>query len=184
MNKKGFSLVEVLLVLGFAAVLIAGAFLAYGHIKSKSIVQEELRNAQVLEAGIRGLYANKADYAGINNQIIINAGIVPKERIDGNYIISKFNGGSGSTPPRITVHPFVNTPRYMFIDYNNVPSDKCIEFGQLVAQSVDALNVNGSGTDPVGGGYYAKKLYQKLDLPLLIDECNSRNNNKIRLVIN
>lgn len=75
--KKGFTITEVLLVLGLAGIIIIALFLIYPKVQSYVRVNQETRNIHILSSGIRTLYASKTSYTGVSNLSMTDAGIVP-----------------------------------------------------------------------------------------------------------
>ena len=76
-HKKGFSLLEIILVVAIATAIIVFAFIIYPKVQYYNRVNQEVKNLSALSAGINSLYVGQPYYTDISNLTIINAGIVP-----------------------------------------------------------------------------------------------------------
>ena len=85
-KKKGFSLLELLLVFGIIAALIVGVFMIYPKISSGQKIDSDIKILGTLNAGIKNLYAGQADYTGLSVDAIIKSKIVPEDIVDDNLI--------------------------------------------------------------------------------------------------
>lgn len=91
--KKGFSLLEILLVLAIAAAIIISAFVIYPKIRSHNNIMNEIRNIGTAVAGTKQLYAGKANYEGLNAVLLINAGVLPESLlVQGAWVRNSWNG--------------------------------------------------------------------------------------------
>lgn len=61
---KGFSLLELLLVLGVIAALIVGAFIVYPKVRNSQSIDAEAKNIATIRSGILALYASQATISG------------------------------------------------------------------------------------------------------------------------
>ena len=151
-KNKGFSLVEVLLVLGFAAVLIAGAFLAYSQVKSSNSVNSEVQAAATMSAGVRSLFSGSPNYAdlvgGDAEQLMIQANIVPENKV--NAAGDGITHDLGGTTQQITVST-VNSDTAFTFTYSDVPESQCSKFVSAVAPSFNAVSVGGTSVKAFDG---------------------------------
>ena len=85
-KKKGFSLLELLLVFGIIAALIVGVFMIYPKISSGQKIDSDIKILGTLNAGIKNLYAGQADYTGLSVDAVIKSKIVPEDIVDDNLI--------------------------------------------------------------------------------------------------
>ena len=171
-KNKGFSLIEVLLVLGFAAVLIAGAFLAYSSVKSSSQVNRTAQNVSMVAAGIKALYANSPDYEGLSNELVINANIAPEEWVNGDTLVHGLGSGGSKSILISPTNERNRTDGEMFRVhvYNSQPNVKqCVALIKTLAPQFDAVWLK-SGYN--AGGVPMKRINQKLNLNRTIDYCN------------
>lgn len=72
---RGFSLIEVLLSLGVAAVLLAASFFVYANVSESAKTRQGQDQVRNISAGIRALFPH-GDYAHLNNRVALDAGIL------------------------------------------------------------------------------------------------------------
>ncbi|MDG0800836.1 type 4 pilus major pilin [Pectobacterium polaris] len=127
--KKGFSLLELLLVLGVIAGLIVSVFIIYPKVQASQRAEAEAKNISTIQAGIKSLYSSSAGYDGLTTDVLVKAKIFPDNMlINDNGTIKPVNYFKGD----ITVMPIANNQagigNYGFtIRYNNVPPAECIK---------------------------------------------------------
>lgn len=76
-SKNGFSLLELLLVLGIIAALIVAAFIVFPKVQSEQRANQTIQDIAAIDASIKSLYASKAGYDGISTKVLINANVFP-----------------------------------------------------------------------------------------------------------
>ena len=146
-NKKkllrGFTLIEILLVVGFIALASIGAYIIYNNIRAKNEAHTEARNLDVLRSGIKNLYASVPDYFGISSTVLLNGRVVPdnmRDETNGN-IVNGFGGivtlrnpnyGGGALNYAFTIH------------YPNVPPNVCTQFTIEGSNGFDLVEVQGT----------------------------------------
>lgn len=142
-NKKGFSLLELLLVLGIIAALIVGAFIIYPKVQTSVQTNRELKNLAAIKANIDSLYTGKSDYTGLNTVSLAQANVFPDDMTSkGNSSIS--SGGRLIYLPKnvwggdVTVSMY-NTVNYYQITYMNVPIESCIKLAQAALQMFQSV---------------------------------------------
>ena len=76
-NQGGFSLVEILLVLGIIAILAIAAFIIFPQVQASNRANTEQTNITTLAAGIKNLYGATRNYTGISATVVNQARIAP-----------------------------------------------------------------------------------------------------------
>lgn len=157
-NKKGFSLLEILLVLAIAAALVVGAFVIYPKVQVSSNVKKESDNIGVLRSGVSAMYGNTSNPPTNPNmnQVLINAQIVPDNMLTTTTgsIISGWGGpvyvGTGTVDGR---------PGF-FIRYENLTNELCVKLLSSMANGFDEVKIASSNMAmvgiPSGGGTVVK----------------------------
>lgn len=78
--SKGFSLIELLLVLGVLAILLVAAFVVYPQVRDRNQANKEIVNLSVIRANVNNLYASKpSNYTGLTNQVALDAKVFPSD---------------------------------------------------------------------------------------------------------
>ena len=76
-SKKGFSLLELLLVMGIIAALIVAAFIVYPKVQASQRSQAESNNIATIQAGVKSLYSSTSNYTGLTTSVAIQSKIFP-----------------------------------------------------------------------------------------------------------
>lgn len=146
---KGFSLLELLLVLGIIAALIVAAFIVYPKVRTSQAVDAEAKNIATIRSGILALYASQATIAGnINNTIAINANIFPENMLQksGNTVTGVVNSFGGKVT--LSATNWVSFGKVVAnVQYDNVPKDVCVKLITAVGPTMEIIAV---------GSYWAK----------------------------
>lgn len=132
--KKGYSLLELVLVLGIITALIVGAFIVYPKVSSTMRVNKELKNISTVINGLSNIYKGKTDLSGISTVVAINAKLIPDDMlIPGNsaYFKNTWGGmvsiGSNSTSTgTATVWDTIELYEY------SIPSSDCAKFVKAI----------------------------------------------------
>ncbi|RAZ16280.1 prepilin-type N-terminal cleavage/methylation domain-containing protein, partial [Enterobacter hormaechei] len=85
-RKKGFSLLELLLVFGVIAAIIVAVFMVYPKVSSGQKIDSDIKILGTLNAGIKNLYAGQADFTGLSVDAVIKSKIVPEDIVDDGLI--------------------------------------------------------------------------------------------------
>jgi len=150
-TSKGFSLIELLLVLGVLAILLVAAFVVYPQVRDRNQANTEVSNLTTIKAGINNLYAAKGgNYAGLSTPIANQARIFPQNMNGGSYA----PGASVQTAwgGAVTVTPATGTaPREFTIAYASVPEGVCLGLVSGAAGNFKDVTVGGGSTGGTGG---------------------------------
>ncbi|UQY51077.1 type 4 pilus major pilin [Salmonella enterica] len=82
-SKKGFSLLELLLVLGIIAALVVEAFIVYPKVQASQRAQAESNNIATIQAGVKALYTSASSFTGLTNTVAVQAKIFPDNMLSG-----------------------------------------------------------------------------------------------------
>lgn len=82
-SKKGFSLLELLLVLGIVAALVVAAFIVYPKVQASQRAQAESNNIATIQAGVKALYTSASSFTGLTNTVAVQAKIFPDNMLSG-----------------------------------------------------------------------------------------------------
>lgn len=146
-NKKGFSLLELLLVLGIIAALIVAAFIIYPKVQDANKSSAEARNISAIYAGVKSLYSGSSTYKGLDDTLAYKAKIYPDNMVIGNGT-SFVNSYSGSVSVESSSNTSVGEDDSGFrIKYTLLPSASCAKIVAAVSHDFYEINANGTTLD-------------------------------------
>lgn len=145
-NKKGFSLLELLLVVAIGAVLLLAGLAIYRNVTSNTNVNEANRLLNVIKQEVQRLYQGEGEYGTTTlNDVLINAEVVPSSALSGTNVRHPFNG---------TVTVTGNNETFTVL-YEEVPQSACLTLGQaygLNDPDFDGLIVDNTDPDADSNG--------------------------------
>ena len=169
-QSKGFTLVEILLVVGFIALAGVGIYATYNKVQVSNQANVESRNIDTLRAGIKGLYGSKSVYTGLTNLVVNQAKISPETMRDpttiggaANATITHQFGGNVTIGPTPIVTPGKPDGGFEIV-YVAVPSDICVKLGSSAAVQFDRVLVGTTVIKALGG---------ELDPATIASSCNA-----------
>lgn len=138
-NKKGFTLVEILLVVGFIALASIGIYAVYNKISTSYKGQRTFDQVKTLHSGISHLFANTNSYGSLSTNVLINGRIASNDMIntDTNTLVNPFGGA-------VTITVLGSGESYAII-LQAVPADACVKIGAAAAGSIFDFRVGGTG---------------------------------------
>lgn len=137
-SKKGFSLLELLLVMGIIAALIVSAFIVYPKVQAYRNVKIESSNISTLKSETSALYSSTIGSMPNSyslNGVLINAKVVPENMIIGNKIRNTWGGDV-----YIGTYDIANAAAFV-IQYNHVPRDECAKLVMETATGFEQVVV-------------------------------------------
>ena len=165
-NKKGFSLLELLLVLGIIAALVVAAFIVYPKVQASQRAQAESNNIATIQAGVKALYTSASSFTGLTNTVAVQAKIFPDNMLNGSTPINAFKGNvvveSADTGPSAAAGSSFT------ITYSNVPAAECTKIITAAAGNFYTAGVGEAGNVKAAGGV--------LDVAETATQCESGGN--------
>lgn len=164
--KKGFTLTEVLLVLGIAAIIIIIIFLTLPKVIASSKASQDAKNVVFLQSAIRGIYNGQASYSGVSTDVLLKAKVVPDNMIanpeqgSGSDIINAFSG---------KVYIGIVTNGFS-IALANIPPDACVKIVTAAASSFYQVTANSVNVK----AYYSTP---QMDITNVTTQCAKTENN-------
>lgn len=168
-NKKGFSLVELLLVLGVLAVLLVAAFVVYPRVRDANRANTEVSNLTAIKASINNLYASKGgDYKGLTTAVANQARVFPSSMNSGTYTGAAVNSSWGgavkaevTTAETTTDGAAIPAGRAFTVTYESVPEGVCLgmisgaagNFSQIEVGSAKLIKTATTGQTATAGGF-------------------------------
>jgi len=147
-RRKGFTLIEVLLVVGFIAIASVGVYVIYNKVQTTNNANKEAKNLDLIRAGIKQLYSTQTSYAGLSNQVVNSARITPENMTtsNNNQIVNSFGGSVTITPVSLNN----GTNNAFRITYERVPGEVCIKLASSVAAQFNQVTVGNTNIKPFG----------------------------------
>jgi len=146
-KNKGFTLIEILLVVGFIALASVGVYTIYSKVQVSNNANAESRNIDLIRAGIKSLYASQTNYNALTPTIVNNARITPENMKLTAATIGNSFGGSVDIAP-IGVNGGANNG--FRITYDKVPGPVCTKLASAAAAQFDAVTAGGSAVKVFG----------------------------------
>lgn len=169
-SKKGFSLLELLLVLRIIAALVVAAFIVYPKVQASQRAQAESNNIATIQAGVKALYTSASSFTGLTNSVAVQAKIFPDNMLSGS--------GSSATPinafkgnvvvASADTGPSAATGSSFTITYSNVPAAECTKIITAAAGNFYTAGVGTAGNVKAAGGV--------LDVAETATQCESGGN--------
>jgi type II secretory pathway pseudopilin PulG len=146
-KKKGFTLIEILLVVGFIALAGIGVYVVYDKVETANIVNKEYRNIQTLNAGIKNLYRGVNNYSGLFPRIVILGQVVPEEMIllgtAGRVPATTYRlQNSFSSPMTLEAASYNGGTDNAYLIITDVPKKVCAKMATTMSHSFNKVEVD------------------------------------------
>lgn len=138
-KSAGFSLIELLLVIGFIAGALVLAFVTYPKVQATNRANLESQHLTVLASGIKNLYSTTKNFSSLNNETLINSKIIPDDMPANGTAIGNVWGGDVT----IASEAGSNDLRYR-ITYTGVPKAECVKLATGVSTNFVRATINDS----------------------------------------
>ena len=149
-RNKGFTLIEVLIVLGIAAIVAAAAYFTYNSVRLTNQINEETRNLEILRTGIQNIYANVGTdkYLSLHDGMVAKSGFVPSTMVTSSGTKLKNIWSNEYTISGVTN----SSTRVGYFTINfDIPKNACEKFLQNLF-SWDLVRVNNMTIQNLRGG--------------------------------
>lgn len=146
-KSKGFTLIEILLVVGFIALASVGVYTIYSKVQVSNNANAESRNLDLIRAGIKTLYASQTNYGTapnvLSNILINQARIVPENMnggLTGGADINNSFGGTVVVSPT-TLGTGATGNNGFRIAYQRVPAAVCMKLAAAAGAQFDQVSI-------------------------------------------
>lgn len=161
-HKKGFTLIELILVVGIITLMTIGIYVKYKSMYLDRSVQLEMQDLYALNNKINNAYQSSTTLSTLNNTTAISGGLVPTELISAPNIINRF--GSTITLSRQLV---AGVEGYEIL-LNNITPKACSLIGtSKYANEVDEIWINGANRKTTGSSLTTA------NIATIISQCNT-----------
>jgi len=156
--QQGRSMIEMLGVLAIVGVLSVGGIAGYSKAMNKAKNNMLISELSELTMNIRTLYTSQTSFAGLNNDVLIKTGFVPKEMLDKTASPSSITHAYGGD---VLVYAS-NTP-------NGQKNAFEIYFAGISSQACIILSTMDWGQDPASGFQSIYAGVTEITAPLMLD---------------
>ena len=152
-GKKGFTLVEILLVVGFIALAGIGIYTVYTKVQMSNAALQEGKNLDTIRAGVKNLFGGTQNYATVGNLVLNQARITPDSMRAIPYVAAdaNINNSFGGV---VTVAPVSlggGTNNGFRVTYPKVPGAVCAKLVTGAGTGWDAIGVTAANNVKVFG---------------------------------
>lgn len=164
-NQRGYTMTELMLVLGVGAMILGGAYAGYNAVSSDASYQQTTTSALHLASGVKNLWGTTGSYTGLTTTKVINANLVPKPLTSNTTRIFHPYGDQVSFS-LLSTSGAATTVNYL-ITFSNIPKGFCL----TLAPALDAVafDIRIGGTDATDA---VKTTSTKFDGSSAIDKCS------------
>lgn len=184
-NKKGFSLLELLLVLGIIAALVVSAFVVYPKVRDARYIDIEAKHIAQIYASVKNVYTGQPNYSGLSTTTLaMPTQFFPEDMLSKKITWAISSWGGYVVVDSNKVSPSGGTDSSFTISYSDVPDSVCIRL--ITAVEGAFFNIYISNQKGINsGGESASKNYGTLvkqngnntDIALAASTCQSGGQN-------
>tara|TARA_Y100000588_G_scaffold341918_1_gene386303 strand:+ start:548 stop:1108 length:561 start_codon:yes stop_codon:yes gene_type:complete len=117
-QKKGFSLVELLAVLGVGGAMVAGALMLVSDVQEKRAIKTHSENISTIFNNMQSLFSAEPVSGNMTN--LITAGVFPAAMSQTASTVSTLGGGD------VAIAPLGGSDGYTLV-YGKIAADTCVE---------------------------------------------------------
>lgn len=137
-KSAGFSLIELLLVIGFIAGALVLAFVTYPKVQATQRANLESQHLTVIAGGIKNLYSTTKNFGTLTNLTLIDSKIIPDDMAVESPAIRNVWSGD------VTIEPDPATNLRYSITYEGVPTAECVKLSTGVSTNFVQASINGN----------------------------------------
>ncbi|EMY6875388.1 prepilin-type N-terminal cleavage/methylation domain-containing protein [Escherichia coli] len=179
-NKKGFSLLELLLVLGVIAALVVSAFIVYPKVRDARYVDIEAKHIGQIYASVKTVYTGQPNYSGLSTTAVaMPAQFFPDDMISEKTTWAISSWGGYVVVDSNNVSPSGGTASSFTISYSDVPESVCVRLISAVESSFYNIYLSkhkGINNDK-NSGALVKENGNSTDIALAASTCQSGGQN-------
>ena len=153
-RKAGFTLVEILLVVGFIALAGIGIYTIYTKVQMSNSALTEGKNIETIKVGVKNLFGGTRNYTGLNNMVVNDARVTPDSMRaipykSGDDAINNIFGGLVTVAPAVLGGGNNNA---FSVQYDKVPGAICSKLITGAGASWDQIVAGGQLVKSFGTG--------------------------------
>tara|TARA_Y100001960_G_scaffold321323_1_gene395809 strand:- start:40245 stop:40805 length:561 start_codon:yes stop_codon:yes gene_type:complete len=148
-QKKGFSLVELLAVLGVGGAMVAGALMLVSDVQEKRAIKTHSENISTIYNNMQSLFSSEPVPSAVKMEDLITAGVFPASMSQTGTAVKTLAGGD------VTIKSGSSDGFQLL--YNKVAVDTCVEIlrsQKNVGWDKFDIKKGSADADPAGGTVY------------------------------
>jgi type II secretory pathway pseudopilin PulG len=118
-RQKGLTLIEAAMVLGIAAIVIAGVLVIYNTANTSNKTSEALNQLNIIQQAVRQIYGGGSSFDGLDATSLANSKVLPARMINTGATPPLVNSFNGSIDVTGDVNGFT-------IDFGGLPVEACV----------------------------------------------------------
>ncbi len=168
-KNKAFTLIELLLVVGFIALMSVVVYVVLPKVQAQNRANAEQKNIEAISSGIKILYSMKGSYANISTAVVSTSKVAPIAMVSGTNLLNTF-GGSVTIDSDSLGGSTNNVYR---LTWNGVPDYECVYMMRDIGNQFLQVGINGTS-----GGALVRPFpgTQKVDIERTSDLCTTGSN--------
>lgn len=161
-KSKGFSLLEIILVLAVAAGFIIGVFSLLSKSQMSAKANQEARNILALQSEIQRMYQGQPNYNGLTTTLLVQGKLVPESMLatPGSANSDILNSFGGKVLTGIVTTGFT-------LSYYAIPAEACAKIIPAVSSSFNSIVINNATVKNTNGGI-------PMDFANAINQCSKQ----------
>ena len=195
-RKRGLTLIELLIIIGFSAIIIAASIYGYIQTRDQSLANDEASRSVYTYNAIKSLYNARPSYQGLTTDVAAISKSLPEKNVVGGYenydgTTVHYLGSDSRTNSAITLAPSDEQGQLATgndrsanfrIQYENVFAGQCRRFVNIVYNTFDAIYISNSRGNPTSA-QAVKEKNTELDAVKMVQLCSqNEQSNFITLV--
>ncbi|WP_456717861.1 MULTISPECIES: type 4 pilus major pilin [unclassified Bradyrhizobium] len=144
-RQKGLTLIEAAMVLGVAAIVIAGVLVLYNTANTSNKTSEALNQLNIIQQAVRQIYGGGSSFSDLTTQTLADSKVLPARMIN-----------AGATPPLVNAFNGTIDVNYdatsggFSVDFGGLPVEACVTLATKdYGRSLASLAAGSSGGNPL-----------------------------------
>lgn len=138
-SDSGFMMIESMGALLFYLIMIGAVAVIIGMLMSGGKLSEMQQGLSSVRMQTQQLFSGASDYSGLNSELAVKAGIIPKRFRKGDQIQNPW-GGKLSLEAGTDIGTFIVT-------VEKIPQEECTKLANYERDTWDQITINGSNID-------------------------------------
>jgi type II secretory pathway pseudopilin PulG len=143
-RRRGFSMVEIGLVLGVVALMIAGAMLFFRSASVAQKTHQSLQQLMLVREAVQVSYMGSPDYTGLDASVVAGSRLIPRQMVKPGATAAAPSGLYHAFNAPILVNDLSSGQHYQ-ITFTNIPWAACVRMVTVdFGRDLFDIEVNGA----------------------------------------